>query len=81
MSYNKEKDKIIEDIVIDGTSLHIQLTQYDGGEKKIAIVNEIPIKTSNGFDIGYTTKLKRMPISIAKKLTKTLSGFMEKIEG
>lgn len=61
MAYDPNLDKILKDITVPETGLHVRLVQYGEGEKKIALVNE--------YGEGkFTTKISRMSPETAVKL-------------
>ena len=72
--YQKEKDVILTEKEIVGDELVVRLCQYDGGEKKIAIMKKI--ETKHG--ITYTGKIGRLDITtasvLAQKITELCNG-------
>lgn len=72
MPYDPNLDKIIKDITVPETGLHVRLVQYGEGEKKVALVNE--------YGEGkFTTKISRMTPETAGKLAAAIEEVIKEI--
>jgi len=69
MAYNENLDVVLVEKEVVGNELVVRLCQYDGGQKKIAIMKRL--ETKNG--VCYTGKIGRLDVDTAFVLAQRIA--------
>lgn len=78
MKYDESKDKLISKKEVIPNELFVNLYQYDGGEKKIAIQKMIVIKDKEqGFKGVLTNKIGRINLDVAKVIVEKINEIID----
>ena len=73
-AYDKEKDKVIKEIIIDDKygRIRVGLFSYNGAEPKIGIQQEMHSQVEGVFLAYWTSKVKRVDVDTARKIHEAL---------